>query len=68
MVKNAGGKFNDYSISPKIRQFCYIGVINQLKVIYFDFSLTTLYSIRMSKKTLNFDNIEVNKNEFHNSN
>ena len=28
-------------------------------------NINFLYSIKMSKKTLNFDNVEVNKKEFH---
>ena len=28
MIKDAGSKFNDYSISPKIRQIYCIGVMN----------------------------------------
>ena len=31
------------------------------------FSLTIFYSIRMSEKTLKFDNIDVNMKEFHKS-
>ena len=31
------------------------------------FSLTIFYSIRMSEKTLKFDNIDVNIKEFHKS-
>ena len=37
MIKDVGGKFDDYSISPKIRQILLIGVMNWLKVICCDF-------------------------------
>ena len=28
MIRDAGSKFDDYSVSPKIRQFYCIGVMN----------------------------------------
>ena len=36
-------------------------------IYYGSFSSTTLYSKKMSEKTLKFDNIEINKKEFHKS-
>ena len=34
MIKYVGGKFDDYSISPKINKFYCLGVMNQLKMIF----------------------------------
>ena len=36
MIKDVNGKFDDYSISPKIRQILLHWVMNQLKVICYD--------------------------------
>ena len=33
MIKVVGGKFDDYSISPKIRQIYYTGIMNYLMLI-----------------------------------
>ena len=68
MIKDAGSKFDDYSISPKIRQTLLHWSYQLVKsnLLWF-FSLATLYNIKMRKKILKFDSIVVNKKEFHKS-
>ena len=68
MIMNSNGKFDDSSISPKIRQILLhwgyeLAEIDLLGI----FSLATLYSIKMSGKTLKLDNTQINKKEFHKS-
>ena len=36
MIKDINGRFNDYAISPKVRQFYCIGAMNQLKMNCYD--------------------------------
>ena len=68
MIKDAGSKFDDYSISPKIRQTLLHWSYQLVKsnLLWF-FSLATLYNIKMREKILKFDSIVVNKKEFHKS-
>ena len=37
MIKDVNGRFDDYSISTKIRQILLLGAMNYLKVICYDF-------------------------------
>ena len=62
MIKDANGKFDDYSIPSKIKQILldWGYELAGSDLLQF-FSLTTLYSTKMSEKTLKLDNIEVNK-------
>ena len=76
MIKDACSKFNNYSISPKIRQILlHWGYELTEKEILIEYkkealqnkSVLFLLSIRMSEKTLKVDNIRLDKKEFHKS-
>ena len=76
MIKDACSKFNNYSISPKIRQILlHWGYELTEKEILIEYkkealqnkSVLFLLSIRMSEKTLKVDNNRLNKKEFHKS-
>ena len=68
MIKDIFGRFDDYSISPQIRQILLHQGYELIEsdLLYF-FSLTTFVNIKMSGKTLKFHRIEVNKKEFNKS-
>ena len=60
MIRDVGCKFDDYSLSPKIRQICYIGVMNESKVICCSFvkkDFSFLLSIKMSHYWFNREEV-----------